>query len=122
MNVKIVFQLMILMFSLHITQHVVAQPTTEPLPPTVPGKYEIAIANNAEVFYRYSQNLPSVVNYFTELNEQEIVEFYQEKYGEFTNKAIKRDRLMLYFSHAGNDIRIIVSSQNKKRQVDVMLK
>lgn len=122
MKVKRFFQLLTLIFSFQFTSLAFAQPLTEPLPPQVPGKYEIAVINEAEVFYRYSQKLPSVVNYFTQFNEQEIVDFYQDKYGQPNNTETKRGRLILHFSLTDFNARVIISTQNKKRQVDVMLR
>jgi len=122
------FQILALLFFVCIAQNGITQPLpftplmTEPLPPTLAGRIYIFTMDDANIFYQYQQKLPSVVNYFTDHSEQEIVDFYIEKYGELKNKAIKRGRLVLYFSAEDNQVRVFISTQNKKRQVDVLMK
>jgi len=121
------FQLLALLFSIFISQNAIAQPLpftplmTEPLPPTLAGRIYIFTMDDADIFYQYQQKLPSVVNYFTGHSEQEIVDFYITKYGEPESKEIKRGRLVLYFLVKDNYVRVIISTQNKKRQVDVLM-
>ncbi len=81
----------------------------------------IPIVENARVFAQFDDEYPAVVNYFTPLSEQEVISFYQEKYGEIVTQERKRGRLMLKFSNDNNNIRVVISKQNKMRQVDVLV-
>ena len=77
---------------------------------------------DAEVFAEFTDELPAVINYFTEYNRQEIISFYQKKYGEPLSNEIKRGRTTLYFTHDGKEIRIVISPQDDKFQVDILIK
>jgi len=65
--------------------------------------------------------MPAVVNYFTKKSEDDIIAFYQKEYGEPLKKNRKRGRLTLNFSQAENNIRVVISQQNRVRQVDVII-
>ncbi len=84
-------------------------------------KVEIITMNDAIVFANFSDELPAVINYFTKYSEQEIIDFYRQQYGEATKSSVKRNRLTSYFSFNGMGVRITISLQNKKRQVDVIV-
>jgi len=99
-----------------------AKAPTEPLPPTLSISYKISVMDDAKVFYKYQQKLPSVVNYFTKYSEQEIIDFYKDIYGEPNHSESKRGRVVYHFSLGSNGVRVIVSNQDKKRQVDVLMK
>ena len=81
----------------------------------------IPIVENARVFAQFDDEYPAVVNYFTPLSEQEVISFYQKKYGEILTQERKRGRLMLKFADDNNNIRVVISKQNKMRQVDVLV-
>jgi len=91
---------------------ILAQPTTQINIPTL---------DDAAIFAEFTDKLPAVVNYFTKSNEQTIIEFYQNSYGEPLSKERKRGRLSLTFSNDNNNIRVVISKQNKMQQVDVLL-
>lgn len=80
----------------------------------------IPLPQDARVFARYDENLPAVVNYFTGESEQAIIDFYQQHYGEPSSQERKRGRLTLVFSHQSTDIRLVISEQDKLRQVDIL--
>jgi hypothetical protein len=77
--------------------------------------------DDALVFADFSDELPAVINYFTAHSEQEILDFYQGLYGEPNSSEIKRGRLTLHFSFQQHAYRVVISQQNKKRQVDVLV-
>ncbi len=82
---------------------------------------DIPIVENARIFAQFNDEYPAVVNYFTPLSEQDVIHFYQEKYGEILTQERKRGRLMLKFASDSNNIRVVISEQNKMRQVDVLV-
>jgi len=94
---------------------ILAQPTS-PLP-----EINVPTLADAAVFAQFTDKLPAVVNYFTKSDEQSIIEFYQKSYGEPLSQERKRGRLTLTFSNDTNTIRVVISKQNKKQQVDVLL-
>lgn len=86
------------------------------------NSYAIQYLEDAKIFAEYTDKLPAVINYFTDHTEQEVIAFYQEKYGEVNSREIKRGRLTLYFSDEAKQLRVIISPQGNKLQVDVLLK
>ena len=116
------------LFSILITfaaTQILAQPLAqlsnqEPLPSLLANPYTIATMPDAVVFYQYSKKLPSVVNYFTAYSQQNIIDFYQEKYGTANSKELEHGRLILYFSLEKAKIKVIISNQDGKQQVDVI--
>lgn len=93
----------------------------QPLPSLRANPYTIATMPDAVVFYQYSNKLPSVVNYFTAHSQQEIIDFYQEKYGSADSKELNRGRLTLYFSLEKTIIKVTISNQDGKQQVDIIV-
>ena len=85
----------------------------KPLPP-------IPRVADAQVFAEYKDKYPTVLNYFTHSSETEIITFYQKQYGEVLSQNLKRKRLTLFFTENNVSIRVVISQQNNKRQVDVL--
>ncbi|MEW6992006.1 hypothetical protein AADZ91_15160 [Colwelliaceae bacterium 6441] len=83
--------------------------------------YEIPSLGDAKIFAQFTDELPAVINYFTDNNEQAIIDFYQKIYGEPTSSVMKRGRLALYFSAQDKQLRVIISPQGKRFQVDILL-
>jgi hypothetical protein len=81
----------------------------------------IPVMDNAQIFANYTDELPAVLNYFTYANEAQIIDFYQQHYGNPLSQETKRDRLRLTYQQENQSIRVIISQQNKKRQVDVII-
>jgi len=81
----------------------------------------IPTVSDARVFAEFKDKMPAVVNYFTKKSEDDIIAFYQKEYGEPLKKNRKRGRLTLNFSQAENNIRVVISQQNRVRQVDVII-
>jgi len=80
----------------------------------------LARVADAQVFAEFTDKYPIVLNYFTSESDVNIINFYQEKYGDIASRSLKRERLTLFFTHNKNRIRVVISQQNNKRQVDVL--
>ena len=85
------------------------------------NEIDISAMPDAQVFASFTDSLPAVLNYFTKAEQQTIIDFYQKNYGEIVSQETKRKRLTLIFNQNDNQIRVVISQQNKKRQVDVIV-
>lgn len=83
--------------------------------------FAIPMVDNAQVFANYTDELPVVLNYYTSASEEQIINFYRQNFGESISQEHKRDRLTLTYAKETKIIRVIISQQNSKRQVDVMV-
>ena len=81
----------------------------------------IPMVDNAQVFANFTDGMPAVLNYFTLATEDQIIELYQQHYGEPTSQDRKRGRLTLTYQQEKQSIRMVISQQNFKRQVDVIV-
>ena len=81
----------------------------------------IPIMANAQVFAELTDKLPAVVNYFSNASEEQIIDFYQQEYNGFLSQERKRGRLTVIYEQEMHHIRVVISQQNKKRQVDVIV-
>ncbi|PHR85380.1 MAG: hypothetical protein COA59_03245 [Colwellia sp.] len=81
----------------------------------------IPVIANAQVFANFTNELPAVLNYFTRATEEQIIDFYQQQYSGFLSQERKRGRLTLTYQQEKHSIRVVISQQNKKRQVDVII-
>ncbi|UUO25334.1 hypothetical protein FGD67_20545 [Colwellia sp. M166] len=82
---------------------------------------DIAIVKDARIFAKFDENMPAVVNYFTPLTEDAVINFYNKNYGEPVKRERKRGRLTLNYQQTQQQIRVIISQQNNLRQVDVLV-
>lgn len=85
------------------------------------GVIDIPILDNAQVFAEFTDKLPAVINYFTQSSEAKVIDFYQQAFGEPYSKELKRGRLTLQYQEGEEVMRVVISQQNKKRQVDVII-
>jgi len=85
------------------------------------GVIDIPVIEDAQVFAEFSDSLPAVINYFTNATEAEVVAFYAQAFGEPYTQERKRGRLTLKYQEGEEAMRVVVSQQNKKRQVDVII-
>lgn len=76
---------------------------------------------NAQVFAEFIDRYPAVLNYFTAESEANIIAFYQKNYGEIISRSLKRERLTIFFTEDDKSIRVVISQQNNKRQVDLLI-
>ncbi len=83
--------------------------------------FSIPTIANAQVFADFSDDIPAVLNYFTRATEEQIIDFYQQSFGESISQERKRGRLTLTYQQETKNIRVVISQQNKKRQVDVIV-
>jgi hypothetical protein len=81
----------------------------------------IPMVDNAQVFADLTDSMPAVLNYFTSVTEEQIIDFYNQNFGESISQEIKRGRLTLIYSKENKTIRVVISQQNNKRQVDVIV-
>ena len=81
----------------------------------------IPTVSDARIFAEFKDKMPAVVNYFTAKTEEDIIAFYQKEYGQQLHQERKRGRLTLNFSQETNDIRVVISQQDRVRQVDVII-
>lgn len=82
---------------------------------------DIAVIDSATIFADFRDELPAVVNYYTKHSEADIINFYQKAYGEPLSQERKRGRLLLKYQHGDNKVRVIISTQNNRHQVDVIV-
>jgi len=85
------------------------------------GVIDIPILEDAQVFAEFTDSLPAVINYFTNASEVQAIEFYQQAFGEADSQERKRGRLTLKYTEGEEAMRVVISQQNKKRQVDVII-
>ncbi len=81
----------------------------------------IPMMDNAQVFADFTDDMPAVLNYFTRASEAQVIEFYQQQFGEAITQARKRGRLTLSYQQEKRIMRVVISQQNNKRQVDVII-
>lgn len=84
-------------------------------------KIDIAIIKDARIFAKFDESMPAVVNYFTPLTEDAVIDFYNKSYGEPVKRERKRGRLTLNYQQTQQQIRVVISQQNNLRQVDVLV-
>lgn len=82
---------------------------------------EIPKVDDAQVFASFNDKYPAVLNYFSALDKDSIIAFYQAQFGDILSQELKRKRLTLIFNHEDKEVRVVISTQNKKRQVDVIV-
>tara|TARA_B110000090_G_scaffold206659_1_gene256497 strand:- start:1662 stop:2072 length:411 start_codon:yes stop_codon:yes gene_type:complete len=82
---------------------------------------DIPVMDDAIVFASFNDKAPAVINYFTSMTAKEIISFYKISYGEISHHERKRGRLTLWFYPNKLVIRVIISKQNNKHQVDVIV-
>ncbi|XQW86353.1 hypothetical protein ACOYR1_06410 [Thalassotalea piscium] len=82
---------------------------------------KIELLDDAKIFAKFDDKKPLVANYFTAHNENEIIDFYKEKYGEIVTQESIKDIRILKFSHLNNNIRVIISHQDNRQQVDLLI-
>lgn len=81
----------------------------------------IPTLKEAQIFADFTDAMPAVLNYFTPATEAQIISFYQQSYGEAISQERKRGRLTLSYLTKEQTVRVVISQQNNKRQVDVIV-
>jgi hypothetical protein len=85
------------------------------------GVIGIPVLKDAQVFAEFSDALPAVINYFTQSTEAQVIAFYQQAFGDAHSQERKRERLTLKYQSGEEKMRVVISQQNKKRQVDIII-
>ena len=85
------------------------------------NSFSIPKVDDAKVFADLTDNFPAVLNYYTLATEEQIVDFYKQSFGDSINQEVKRGHLTLKYTKENKVIRVVISQQNKKRQVDVIV-
>jgi len=85
------------------------------------GAIDIPILKDALIFAEFTDKLPAVVNYFTQSSEAQVINFYQQAFGAADSKERKRNRLTLQYTQGEEMMRVVISQQDKKRQVDIII-
>lgn len=81
----------------------------------------IPIIEGARVFAKFDEKTPAVINYFTSGTEDDVIDFYNDSYGEPLHRERKRGHLTLNYQQESQQIRVVISQQNKLRQVDIIV-
>lgn len=84
-------------------------------------KVYIPVLENARIFAQFDDTTPAVINYFTSKTETAIIAFYNDNYGQASHSERKRGRLTLHYQQGSLQIRVVISPQDKLRQVDVIV-
>lgn len=84
-------------------------------------KVNIPVIEGARVFAKFDDKTPAVINYFTANSKDSVIDFYNKSYGEPEDRERKRGRLTLNYRQGKQQIRVVISPQNKMRQVDVIV-
>ncbi len=82
---------------------------------------DIPVMEGARIFAQFDEKTPAVINYFTSETEETVIAFYNKSYGEPIQRERKRGRLTLNYQQDLQAIRVVISQQNKLRQVDVIV-
>lgn len=85
------------------------------------GIIDIPVLENAQVFAEFNDSLPAVINYFTSSAESQVIDFYKQAFGEAYSQERQYGRLTLKYSQAQEVMRVVISQQDNKRQVDVII-
>jgi len=81
---------------------------------------EIVVTDDANIFALFDDRTPTVVNYFSSKTELDLIDFYISVYGDYSYNERRRGRLTLYFYPDDLAIRVVISKQNNKQQVDII--
>ncbi|WP_019025984.1 hypothetical protein [Colwellia piezophila] len=85
------------------------------------GVIDIPVLADAQVFAEFTDSLPAVINYFTKSTEAQVIDFYQQAFGEAYSEVRKYGRLTLKYQQGEQTMRVAISQQDNKRQVDVII-
>lgn len=84
----------------------------------------VPLIDNAQEFARFEpeKNRPGVVNYFTSMSLSDTLKFYISQLGEPNLKSKEYGRLkMTYMNIKQHKVIIVLSTQNRATQVDIMV-
>ncbi len=84
------------------------------------GDVQIPVMDDARVFAEFIDDLPAVVNYYTDATEEDVIAFYTEYFDQPVEQERKRGRLTVIFYLDDISTRVVISQQDQYRQVDVL--
>lgn len=83
--------------------------------------FQLPIAADAKEFARLDNKMPAVLSYFSQQSEADLRDFYIQRLGEPLSEQNVHGRQHLYFNVNSQQVRVLISSQNDWRQVDIMV-
>ena len=81
----------------------------------------IPLFDGAIIFANIDDSLPAIANYYVQASEQEVIDFYQLNFGDAISQERKHGRLTLIYQVGDLAKRVVISEQNGKHQVDVIV-
>jgi hypothetical protein len=117
MKVKAIgkYTILIAAIILNLSTVSVANETVKNTPVTIPQ------LEDAQVFADFTNDTPAVLNYFTLSTKKQVTAFYSLQFGQPVSQEKKQDYLTLIYQQEHYMIRIVISEQSNKRQVDIIL-
>ncbi|KGJ95796.1 hypothetical protein [Thalassotalea sp. ND16A] len=82
---------------------------------------EIPLLSDAQIFSKFDDKYPAMVNYFTKSTFDDVTVFYSNQFGSPVSEQTRYGRLELHFEHMQQNIRVIVAKQKHHREVDVIV-
>ena len=82
---------------------------------------EIPMLSDAQIFSKFDDKYPAMVNYFTKITFDDVTAFYSNQFGSPVSEQTRYGRLELQFEYMQQNIRVIVAKQKNHREVDVIV-
>lgn len=82
----------------------------------------VPLTADAKVFAKFVDEYPAVVNYFSQSSEQEIIQFYTDKFGQPLETILEKNRTRIIFMDGDKVATVIISQQGNAQQVDVLVR
>ena len=83
--------------------------------------FQVPVPADAKEFARLDNKMPAVLSYFSQQSEADLRDFYIQRLGEPLSEQNVHGRQHLYFNVNSQQVRVLISSQNDWRQVDIMV-
>jgi hypothetical protein len=83
--------------------------------------YQVPIPADAREFARLDNKMPAVLSFFSQQSDTALREFYMQQLGTPQSEQTLYGREHLYFNVNGHQVRILISSRDGWRQVDIMV-
>ncbi|MFT5546405.1 MULTISPECIES: hypothetical protein [Rheinheimera] len=83
--------------------------------------YQIPVPTDAREFARLDNKMPAVLSFFSQQSESALRDYYIQQLGQPDMTQQHYGREQLYFTVSGNRVRILISSRDDWRQVDIMI-
>ena len=83
--------------------------------------YQIPLPADAQEFARLDNKMPAVLSFFSQQSESALRDYFIQQLGQPRMTQQHYGREHLYFTVSGNRVRILISSRDDWRQVDIMV-